>query len=119
MKQINFNDRAVQTLQDNAVAAVKSIESATQINPTTGTTSIQSPFSTGGNLLTGVVLTASQDNLIAHGLGHTPQVWVVCNIDTASLVWSPTTTKLNNQSMNSQYLNLQTIATATVSLWVA
>lgn len=121
MKQINASDRVVQTIQDNAVSAIKAIETATQINVTLGaqsTTSISGPF-TGGNLITGVTLTSGQDNLIAHKLGRMPKIYVITNLNVNSVVWSPVSTQLANQSSSAQYLNLRASVTAVVDVWVA
>ncbi len=122
MKTITVTDRETQTIQQNAAAAISNLESATQINMTQGgksQTSITTPFSGGGHLLTGVTLTSGQDNLIAHHLATTPSVWVICDVNVATNIFSPPSVQLANQSSNAQYLNLQASITAVVSVWVA
>ncbi len=121
MRAISCDDRVTQTVQDNAVAAVAAIESATQVTLTSGAASkqaITAPFQ-GGVLLTGVALASGQDNLIAHNLGRIPKVWMLCNLNADARIWSPASTSLGGANWNAQYVNLRSSATATVALWVA
>lgn len=119
MKQITVQDRSMQTIQQNAATAISNLEVSAAINTQTSTTQpITAPF-TGGHILANVALTASQDNIIPHQLQQAPQVWVITNNNTNSVIWSPVTTQLGGQSANAQYLNLWCSATTTISLWVA
>lgn len=122
MNQITSPDRVLQTIQTNAANAISNLESATQIDMTAGaqsTTGITTPFANGGHLITNVTLTAGQDNLVAHGLGSVPQIWVPCGINVNATVWSPLSTTLKGVSSNSMYINLWASSTATFSFWVA
>ncbi len=113
MQQINSPDRVLQTIQTNAAKAISDLESATRISMTagsSGTTAISTPF-VGGNLLTGVSLTAGQSNIIAHGLGHTPSVWVLTDQNANAVVW--------RASWTATQINLICSADCTVSFWAA
>ena len=95
LKRIQTPDRNLQLIQDNTQTALTQIQ--------------QSPF-IGGNLLSNISLTASQDNLVPHKLGATPQIFVLAGLDANSTVWSP--------SADSTYINLHCSADCTVSVWV-
>ncbi len=106
LKTISTPDQNLQIIQSNIQAAVTSIG--------------QSPF-VGGNLVTGVVLTSGQDNLVPHGLNRTPVISIPSPPNVQATIWSPTTAKLtvggNPAASNSTFVNLRTSVTCTVSVW--
>ncbi len=79
-----------------------------------------------GNLIKYVDLVAGKDNLIQHGLGSTPDVFVICQLNANAVVWSPLTASLSppsgnpaSASSNSILINLWCSVNCTVSLWVS
>lgn len=119
MKQITVADRTMQTIQQNAATAISKLEGSSTINGDTGDTQpINGPF-TGGHILASVSLTSGRDNLVSHKLQQTPQVWVITDNNTNSVIWSPPSSQIGNQTSNAQYLNLWCSATTIVSIWVA
>lgn len=112
MKQINATDRVLQTIQDNTAAAIKGLETATQVTLTAGAESIRdisAPF-TGGNLLTGVTVITT-GTLISHRLGRQPQIWVLADNTVNSVVW--------RSAWTTDTITLHCTADTIVSIWVA
>lgn len=72
----------------------------------------------GGVLLNGISLISGQDNIIIHGLGRTPVVFFVGNLNANAVVWSPTSASLSGASSNTSVINLRCSANCTISLWV-
>ncbi len=97
-KQINTNDKDLQLLQANVDEAFKGVLACDLID---------------GVFIKNVSLTASQDNLVSHGLGREPQMWIVVRNNANSVVWEKTSPSI------SRVLNLWCSATCTVNLWVA
>ena len=64
-----------------------------------------------GVLLTDQELSRAATNYVAHGLGRTPQGWIIVRINAAATVYEA-------QDPDDRYLYLTTSADATVSLWV-
>lgn len=73
----------------------------------------------GGTLVKGISLTTGQDNIVSHGLGRIPKIWILSGLDSNATVWSPVTAVLNGASSNATSLNLRCSANCTVSLWVS
>jgi hypothetical protein len=101
--KIYTKDYNLQKIQDNVAQALKPLETT--------------PLSQS-NLLTGVKLTAGQDNLISHTLDQNPNLWLVAGIDTNATLWSPPSSELQGKSQNDKFINLWTSATCTVNLIV-
>lgn len=102
-QQINTTDQEFQLLQGNIQKALQPLESIPMV---------------GGVLLTGISLTTAVDNFIQHGLGRTPTVFFIGNINASATVWSPVSATLNGASSNRFVLNLRCSANCTVSIWV-
>ena len=79
-----------------------------QTNIDTALNSINGPF-IGGNLLTNVSIGTSA-TAINHGLGRTPQVWVLCDQNT--------NTTVARLSWNANAIVLVAGSNCNVSLWV-
>jgi hypothetical protein len=73
----------------------------------------QSPI-LDANLIQNVVLTAGQDNQVAHGLSRPFRMWWVVDRNAQSDIWA-----IPNQTFTSRFLTLRCSADVTVSLWVA
>lgn len=101
--KINFDDSDISRFQDNVERAIAPLQAVPMV---------------GGNVLTDVVLTSGQDNLIRHGLDHVPQYFIVVKIQANSNIWSPNTATLSNANASRIYLNLRCSTTCTVSVWV-
>lgn len=71
----------------------------------------------GGNLIS-VALVSGPDNLVAHGLGRTPSVWILCGQDTGTDVWSPSSTSLGSKNANTTHINFKSGANCNVKVWV-
>lgn len=63
-----------------------------------------------GQLLTGVSI-GTNPTRINHGLTRTPQIWVLCDQNTGTLVW--------RTAWDSNSITLEAGASCVVSLWVA
>ncbi len=94
-KQLQFQDKNLQLLQDNVRDVLTQLLAMPMV---------------GGNSLTGVDLTAGQDNKVAHKLGHTPQFFIVTNLNADSTVWQT--------AMDDSFITMRCSASCTVSLWV-
>lgn len=127
LKQINTGDQNLQLIQNNVDTELVKIQQATQVTTKTvsGNTSFikeitSNPF-IGGNILV-FSLTSGQDNLIQHGLGHPVNYWLILGQDTNSTVWSPTTSSIVvngiNSSTNNTLINLRCSTTCNVKVWV-
>ena len=66
----------------------------------------------GGVLLTDVLLTAGYGNQIQHGLGREPLGFVLAGANAYAMVCE------NTSSRTDKIIELNTTATATVSLWI-
>lgn len=103
LKQIISQNQDLQLVQGNIIDALKPLDAT--------------PFA-GGNFLTSVALTSGGDNLIEHGLGRVPQIFVVANLDSDARVWSPTSAQLNGARWDRRVINLRCSSNCTISLWV-
>lgn len=103
LKQINSQDQEIQLIQGNIQTALTPLENIPMV---------------GGNLLRGISLTSGQDNLVQHGLDHTPIAFILAGINVDSRVWSPTSSSLNGASANRTVINLRCSTSCTISLWV-
>ena len=63
----------------------------------------------GGNLLTSVTVGAT-NTVIKHGLGRTPQIWVLCDQNTNTNVW--------RASWDSSTITLIAGSSCIVNIWV-
>ncbi len=104
MKKINFQDTPTALFQDNVAAAVEPIEQAPLV---------------AGVLLMSITLTSAQDNLVRHGLGHTPTFYLTGTPNADTRIWSPVSTSLSGASANSTFINLRCSTTCVVSIWVS
>lgn len=104
IKSINTADKNLQLIQDAINTALKPLENIPMV---------------GGYLLTDVLLTSAQDNLVEHGLDHTPIIYFTAVPSVSATIWSPAAVALGNVKANTKYLNLRTSATCSVTLWVA
>lgn len=94
-----MKDGDVIRLQANINEALRTIENLPWMN---------------GVLLENIVLTSGVDNTVNHGLGRSPNGFVVIDKQVTCDVWrSPTVNNLTDLS-----LLLRTSSTATVKLWV-
>ena len=102
-QQINTKDQDLQIIQANVQKALVPLESVPMV---------------GGVLLTGISLTAAMDNFVQHGLGRTPTVFFIGNLNANAVVWSPASITLNGASSNRFVINLRCSANCTVSVWI-
>lgn len=79
-----------------------------QANVSKAFLAINGPF-IGGNLLTGIAVGTSP-TAINHGLGRQPQVWVLCDQNTATTVF--------RTAWNSSSIMLEAGTACVVSLWI-
>lgn len=103
LKQINSNDQEIQLIQGNIQTALTPLENMPMV---------------GGNLLVNISLISAQDNLVRHGLGHTPTLFLIGNQKVDTRVWSPTTATLSGASSNSTFINLRCSTTCVVAVWI-
>lgn len=103
LKRIVTPDKNLQMLQDYSAEALRPLEASPLV---------------GGNMLTGVVLVAGQDNLVAHKLSRTPTLFIPTNIQVDTNIWSPPTSALGNAQANSSFINLWCNTACTISVWV-
>jgi hypothetical protein len=68
----------------------------------------------GGNLITGISMTAATDKVINHGLGRALQGWTLVGVSADTRVFDKQATNSNPKST----LILQSVNTATISIWV-
>lgn len=103
LPRINFTETPIALFQDNVDRALTPLQNMPMVN---------------GTVISDVVLTSGQDNLVRHGLDHTPQYFIVVKIQVSSTVWSPNTSTLNNTNADRTNINLRCSTTCTVSVWV-
>lgn len=103
-KRIRTDNRELEMIQDNIESAFRPIV-ASDIVP--------------GLLLKDVSLKAGQDNLVAHTLARTPQIWQIVRIDAAANVYEYPNIELGGLSLTSRFINMRTSADCKVSLWVS
>jgi hypothetical protein len=94
LKQINAQSREIQLFQANVSSALNSLQ--------------QGPFF-GGNIVQ-AFLPASGATAVSHGLGRTPQFWIIMDIDTQAILW--------RASWDSTSLTLHASADTNVKLWI-
>lgn len=126
-KQINTDDQNLELIQDNVNDALR--DNTTQIQKTTQggktvfvTSQVSPPFS-GGIFLFDVSLTSAVDNLVSHGLGRRPKLWVVSYQTVNTTVWAVQTTALATSGLTTRdssdvYLNLWCGTSCVIHLWV-
>jgi hypothetical protein len=101
-KRIQTSTQEVQLIQDNIATALQPLEAMPMV---------------GGNLVTADLVTG-QDNLVRHGLGRKPKLYLIGNLNVDATVWSPVATSMNSSS-DATFINLRCSADCTVSVWVA
>ncbi len=103
LSRIQTTDQEIQLIQDNVDKALTPLQSIPMV----------------GGAVVSTSLISGQDNLIRHGLGRLPKLFLVGNLNANSVVWSPDTSTLNNASSDSIFINLRCSSDCTISLWVA
>lgn len=103
LKRIITADKDIQLIQDNTDNALTPLQNSPLVN---------------GNLLSNLNLISGQDNLINHNLGHVPTASIAGIPNVNTTIWSPGSPSINNQSSNSQVINLRCSTSCTVSVWV-
>lgn len=105
LKRINTQDQDLSLVQDNVDNALTPLQSQPMVD---------------GRLISTVSLVAAQDNLVEHGLGRTPQLFFVGNLDQDTAVWNAPSNSLflNGAKSNKQYINLLCDVSCTIALWV-
>lgn len=99
LRRLPGQDQVLTQLQSNIDTAFSQIQ---QIPPLRGA------------LLTGVLLTSGQDNIINHGLGRAYQGFVVARLSADSRVWESSTTNVQPTTQ----IIIRSSANCTVNLWV-
>lgn len=100
---INTSDQDLQIIQSNISKVIQPLENGPMVN---------------GVLLKNISLTTAVDNLIQHGLGRTPVIFFIGNLNANAVVWSPVSTSLNGASANTSVINLKCSANCIVSIWI-
>ena len=100
-RKIITGDKNLQLVQDAVDSALRQL--------------IKSPLA-GVHLVKDVTLTSGQDNLVAHGLGRAPQIFLIASVDADTRVWTQASTQLSNQNASDTWINLRTTNTCTVNL---
>jgi hypothetical protein len=103
LQKVNTDDKDLELLQRYVEQAIIPLQNSPLI---------------GGNLITGVSLSAGSDNLVAHKLGKTPTHFMVLDQDSNANVWSAVTTILNGSDRSALFINLKSNASITISVWV-
>jgi hypothetical protein len=93
--RIQTSNADINRLQDNIAKVVNPLE----VQPLAG-----------GNMLKDVALTTSQTS-VPHKLDHTPQFFIISDINANATVWRSATS-------DSQYIYLTASASCVVSMWV-
>src|SRR6185312_13533390 len=96
-----------QTIQLNSEQTAQDINRI-QANISNAFNGQNGPF-IGGNLLSSVSIGSSATQ-IAHKLGRTPQVWVICDQNTNKSVW--------RTKWDANFITLQAGSACVVSIWV-
>ena len=94
--KVRTEDDNLRRVQDNIEAPLKDISSKTILD---------------GQLLTGIKLTASLPNQVAHKLGRKPVGWIVSGLTENATIWEV-------KKPSSLFLYLEPSADCTLSLWV-
>lgn len=85
-------------------------------------TKLQDGPLTGGNIVSGIQLNSTVDNLVSHGLGYTPSYFVILSISANSTVWTQAPTSVGfalpvGTNANSSLIDLWCSASCTVTVW--
>lgn len=104
LRKVITQDKNLQLIQDNVDDAIRPLQ--------------KSPLS-GAIVVSNVNLIAGQDNLVSHGLGTAPSLWMLAALNANSVIWSQGSTELSNLSSNRLYINLRCTANCTVNLLFA
>lgn len=73
-------------------------------------TPLQAMPMVGGVLLSDLTLTAAQDNIITHGLGHIPTLFLIGNLNVSTTVWSTAST--------TSTITLRCSTSCSAALWI-
>lgn len=128
-KRINTTDQNLQIIQDNVQSTIPGLTNRIEkkTDPTTKQITfvrdqISAPFE-GGNFLLNVSLSSGKDNLVTHGLGRIPTLWVILKQTVNTTVWEVLTTALKTptqaqRSSSDEFLNLWCGTDCIINLWV-
>lgn len=93
-RTILTNDQNLNQIQQNITAAFNALNG---------------PYF-GGNLITGISLSANVPKIINHGLGRQPQLWTLADLTAAAEIY--------RVSWNSTSIVLEATANCTIAVWV-